>query len=725
MHPLKPQRPEMVRNSRGGIGGMVDRLGQKIRAINAPLMKIEQLCLQLDEDNSNGAWNTNIFRPMKDALAKRYEFENRIVEALRKIKEGLPKDWADGLGPHDFLPDQMTMLEPDSGLPARFRRKDLLAMMLNMGNDGNFDRLVNGFGGVKNGWTRGSVKEFVNRHATEADWKFVQGVWDTFESFRAEIGAMQKRMSGVEPEWVKAVPIETPHGLVRGGYFPVMYDLTRSTRAEDLAGKQAVQTMFGGNYTRATTPKGHTKARAEGYSAPLDLNAMDMIGTRMAQHIHDLAFRETICDVGKLLNDSSVQKAIRDTLGHEYNKEFKKWLSDAASDRNIDPRVNTAMDRFLKQARVNMTAVGIGWRFTTFVKHGTGAAFNSVGELGPRWMAIGSKDVFGGVFSGNPRKTLDMIEEIKAKSSEMRYRKEQYDRDVMANLQDLTQHVGLTGSGVGNGIVKMRDWWNHAGHWLVSEGDWLSALPTWQGAYRKALSEGMNESDAIYAGDQAVRRAHGSQSLIDRAGIQRHSELMNLFTMFYGFFNHIWNRQVGMVDKAKFGMEKYRLGDTKGATADFATVGWRAMFYVLVPSIIEAAVIEGLPDGEEEGYFHWVEKAVSEELMAGVPVLRDFGKATINALTGGRQGISVTPLQSGGENLIRTAVDMRDMFDDDVAMKDGALKRALTSAGIVTGFGTGAPAMYAQYIWDVISGKERPEDAAAFAKRLIGVGKKD
>jgi hypothetical protein len=329
---------------------------------------------------------------------------------------------------------------------------------------------------------------------------------------------------------------------------------------------------------------------------------------------------------------------------------------------------------------------------------------------------VGLKDLYA-----NPARTATLVEEIKAKSAEMRYRKEQYDRDVMANFQDLAQHVGLTGDGIGNGIVRMRDWWNHAGHWLVSEGDWLSALPTWQGAYRKAQVEGMSEADAVYAADQAVRRAHGSQSLIDRAGIQRKSELWNCMTMFYGYFNHVWNRQVDMVDRARWGVEAARTGDWKGARSEFASVGWRAMFYVLVPALIEAAVIEGLPDteNEDESWWGWTGHAVTGMLMAGVPILRDVGKYALGAFGGEHYGLSVTPLQSGVETLVKTAVDMSAIFDEDKAMSDTFLKKAVTSAGIISGFGLGAPAAYSQYIFNVLSDREHPDDVAEFTRTLL------
>ena len=261
------------------------------------------------------------------------------------------------------------------------------------------------------------------------------------------------------------------------------------------------------------------------------------------------------------------------------------------------------------------------------------------------------------------------------------------------------------------------------GHWMVSELDWLSALPIWQGAYKKALSEGMSDADAIYAADQSVRRAHGAQSMLDQASIQRtNSETQKLFTTFYGFFNHIWNRQVGMVDKARYAKQKWDLGNTEGAMKDFGAVAWRAMFYVLIPAVIEEAIAgNGLPNADDDqSWWGWTAKAVAGELTSGVPFLRDFGKYAINKIEGNHltSGMS-TPLNSVMDAVGNSYVDLTHLYNDDKAFDGTMLKHLATGAGALTGFGTGAPGAYAGYIWDVLAGNESPQDAAEFTKHLL------
>jgi hypothetical protein len=85
---------------------------------------------------------------------------------------------------------------------------------LNTGNAGNLQRLLDG-----DNWTIDQVQAIVNT-LTKTEMDFVQGVWDFVGSYRDEIGAQQRRLTGVAPEWVEPRPVQTIHGEYRGGYIP-------------------------------------------------------------------------------------------------------------------------------------------------------------------------------------------------------------------------------------------------------------------------------------------------------------------------------------------------------------------------------------------------------------------------------------------------------------------------------------------------------------------------
>ena len=67
----------------------------------------------------------------------------------------------------------------------------------------------------------------IHASLTKKDWDFVQSVWDHVSSYKAEIGQLEKDLTGVEPEWQDATPITTPYGVYKGGYYPIMYDTER------------------------------------------------------------------------------------------------------------------------------------------------------------------------------------------------------------------------------------------------------------------------------------------------------------------------------------------------------------------------------------------------------------------------------------------------------------------------------------------------------------------
>ncbi|MDR0827355.1 MAG: hypothetical protein LBN33_05695 [Desulfovibrio sp.] len=76
-------------------------------------------------------------------------------------------------------------------------------------------------------------------------------------------------------------------------------------------------------------------------------------------------------------------------------------------------------------------------------------------------------------------------------------------------------------------------------------------LPTWWGAYSKGLKEfaGSEEQAARYA-DSMVRMSQSSGSTKDLARVQRGGDFLRLTTMFYSYFNTLYNlgtRRVGML----------------------------------------------------------------------------------------------------------------------------------------------------------------------------------
>ena len=101
-------------------------------------------------------------------------------------------------------------------------RKNLRAILLNVGNKSNFDKLARGYiGSIGKGEEgkaqvaafQGDIMMWLHQHATKEDWDWAQGIGDTFAGIKSKSDVMYRSLTGgVEPENIRLSPIETPHG---------------------------------------------------------------------------------------------------------------------------------------------------------------------------------------------------------------------------------------------------------------------------------------------------------------------------------------------------------------------------------------------------------------------------------------------------------------------------------------------------------------------------------
>jgi len=702
--PRREAPREMVIGSRSDIKGRLEAAGMALRRGTYELLKAETIIDWLDNRDPNGPFNRVLFRPIKDALFKSFDRQKLVVDHFRDIEKAMPKGWDKSLDDWIDLP-----MRNADGKAFRGEKRHVLGLALNWGNDSNRTKLLDGYGGAKNGWTRETVQGVLDRHMTEADWHFVQSVWDSFAGLKPDIWAMQKRVTGVGPDDIKATPITTPWGEKAGGYFPVIYDPKRSERAAGNLDRDAAALYDRNSYGAATTSKGHTVSRAEGYSAPIDFRSLELLPHRIGQQIHDLYFREAVNQANKVLGDKDVAAAIGERLGDDAIKQLRGWVQAVANDRNLDAANYTFVERLLKAARANTVAVGIAFRIGTILKHDLSALSMSFDAVGPRPFLGAAMDLFADLGRGGA-----LMKEIMEKSGEIRHRMNSYDRDTQGQMEKMAQYAG-PGSvrGIGRMAVNFRDEMNHLGHLPVSYLDFLSTLPVWLATHRKGIADGMSDADAVFAADKMVRKAHGAQTIVDQAAIQRGSETRKLMTMFYGFFNRTFNGGADAVMRTQSGMRALKDGDTGIARGEFLKVMSFAVGSLMVPAMVEAMVAGHAPR-QDESWFGWAGKAILGQVAATVPFVRDLASAAMHG-----RDYEFSPVVAAVNNVIHFAAkDVPAMFDDDKAMTGGELKRAMTAGGLVTGVGTGQLATSAQYVWDVLHDRQNPQDAGEFLRAL-------
>lgn len=657
------------------------------RGTDALLVKMEELFSQLDQRDPHGILSIAVFKRLKDAEHDRNKWSEQSAKNFKEAADAASKGWLKRL--RDTVPEDPLLIDPETRRPAKLARKDMLGMMLNWGNEGNRARLADGYK-----WDQANIKAFFDRNATKDDWDFVQKIWNAFDRYKEPLDALQVRVTGVGLDMVKAEPVDTPHGRYDGGYYPIVEDKSRSYRAETHAEK-ATEAMFPNGYSRATTPHGNTISRVGG-ERPISID-LDIAPWKIGQTIHDIAMREALMDADRLLSHPDVKKAMDDVMGPEYRKLMRPWLQTIANSRNIDDAALSTWNRILSTARTNVVMVGIGFRAMTAVKHGTTALSNSIGELGSKWMLAGTKEFYGPGMA-------EKWEWIKSKSPDMAYRLKHYDQDVGGQYANQFKDSAYT---------KFQQQAQYFGHITISYLDLGSAAPTWLGAYRKGLAEKMSDADAIYYADQTVRNAHGGTGITDRSAIQNQKGFLQLFTMFYGFFNHIYNRQRLIAIDTSTGISNVKAGEYKQATRDFGRVLARSWFYVAMPAFIEALAHGGPDEDKDEGWAGWAAKAIAAEIPAGVPLMRDVAKAAIE----GRH-YEMSPVARAVDTVVQSGRDIYQAATGDEAPKDTA-KHAVEAAGYLTGLPTAAPFTAGKFIWDYADGSADPQDLSEWIQGLL------
>lgn len=518
-----------------------DQPGNIFRNYLAGMRAMSSLARQMDGGVDGGViWNS-IIRPLNEAGDNEAALHAKATAEADKIFTVYSaKERA-----------TMTLRKLVPGTDVSLSHWGRLMTVLNMGNEGNLDRLRATF----------SDKEIAAILETldERDLQVVQDIWNWLESFKPLIAEKEKRVSGVEPQWVDALPLRTKFGVLTGGYFPIFYDLTESERAEALNEKTIEQQMNGGMFTKATTRRGHLEARVSHIDRKLDLD-IGNIFQHVNQVIHDLTHHEALMDVNKLLGLDSVKDAMRDYYGPEAYRVFRDGITDVAV--GTIPARN-AFEWFTQYTRIGATTAALGWNIITSLLQPLGLT-QSIVRIGPEWVAKGVK-----TWLGSPKKMYSEIPGmIYEKSTFMKHRAQSMNRE-------LAEVSGKLKPGITPAVVK------DSFFFLIQEMQKVVDIPTWLGQYEKSMTEHGNEKDAIAEADQAVidAQAHGQQKDLSR--FQRGGPMMKLFTMFSSYFVRTWNLTA----------ESYGTKDmTKAADVGKFTVD--LMMLYVIPAAISAAVFD-------------------------------------------------------------------------------------------------------------------------------------
>ncbi len=654
------------------------------RRFDAALLKIEQMIEWLDNGKIDGPWARFVFDLAADAQTKEYELHASVTKQIQDLTESMPKGWG------DTLTDKFDVTLP--GLQGPVTRYTLISMALNIGNDSNYQRLRDGYG-----WSDAAIDSAL-QNLTKQDWDYVQGIWDAVNSLWPEIKALEERTSGVAPPKVEPRVVQTAFGDYRGGYFPLAYDPRLSAVGDKQAeATESVGQFMSNAYGRARTDRGYTKQRVENLKAAVRLDYEQVLTSHLTKVIKDISHREAIFSLNKLLKDEEIKEVMIDRLGETRYREFTKWMQVLVTDRADTLHSGNVFSKAIMRFRTNMAIVTMGWKVTTMMAQFAG--FTPAMDLvKPRFLtqALIDYNKFGPW--STHRETLEQF--VYERSGEMKFRSETIDRDVRDNLRKLR--------GANGPIATIQK----SAFFLTAMADRQVTIPTWLGAYRQALAEGLNEEAAIRAGDRAVRLSQGAAGTKDLAAVQRDNELMKLLTMYYTPFSVLYAR---MRD----------VGATTRKVKDMPRAVARMLALVIMPAVLGELLAGRGPEEDEDGIW-WAIRKMLLYPLASIPILKE-GSGVVEAsminLTGEGEmkyqpNWRLSPVAGSIEQVGRTFMKTSDVVAGNREFNDVAWD-LLDTSGYILGLPTRQIRISGEYAIDVLNDERNPESPQQFMYEVL------
>lgn len=613
-------------------------MGDWLSEANSSLMKLEQIIEQADGGDPNGAWSTIWWQPLTEAQARRDDLNRDITNRLMQATD----EWFAAAGARA---GQKVKID---SLGKSLDYNGILAVALNSGNASNLQKMLNG-----NGWGEHVHREILS-HMREEDWRFVSNLWEIVNSLWPEIVALEKQVNGIAPEKVEGIPVATPFGVVQGGYWPLVYDFLSPEYSKVQANLGHLSPLNEQGGVRATTPRGHTKARVDGFAAPIVLDTT-IIANHLSGVIHDLTHRVAIADARKLITAPTVRQVMNERMGRFQAQQFVNILDGIAND--LAPgsaRGIGVFRRTMSALRSNAAVAWMGYSATTMFNQlgGASQALEYFAQKGQRkdYMRALAKFVL------NPLQERALVMEM---SGEMRNRSINLDPAI----RDAVNRVVRVGDGrIGGALSSVKNGLDAIKRWAFVPMQMMQSVvdtPVWMAAYE--AEGGVNNHDvAVQAADRAVRLTQMAGGAKDLAPIQQ-NEMAKFFLMVYGYASLLWNRNV---DIARSGTTAVKQKDFKGVLVAME----RFVYLNIIPAILAGAIKGALPDGDgeddpEKKGDTWPEYIAIQTMLSvtnGVPLVRDaaagyfsdFGYGGASPLGGGIDALIKATNSSKTEALV-------------------------------------------------------------------------
>ncbi len=480
----------------------------------------------------------------------------------------------------------------------KFNMNRVIAVALNMGNEGNLKALMKGYN-----WTMEDLQT-ITSYLSEEHFIAIQKTWDMLEELKPHIKKTYKEVNGADMSEVKGKPIQftSKEGSVitlRGGYYPLQFD---KDMVQDVQIKEDINNVINANAfipNAPNTKKGMTIERT-GTSLPPLLDFAQVVNRHLTDSIKYATHTIPVRNAYELVRNQRYKDEFIHALTEEEYNQIIPWLKSIATiDRAPIDEASYWSNLLVK--RGSLYAMGFSLR--TMLMQFTGIPI-SINKIGAKAYIKGAIKMIGS-------KSLS-YNQVKKLSPYMASRSDTFDKTITETLTafDPNKHALR----IGNRIITRTEF-DKAVFGFISTADALVAFPTWIGEYDKQIAKGTDPQEAITLADAAVIEAQGSGLSMDVNALMRKKGALEFLLMFMSFAMNWQNRQRYYISGYA---EHLRGGNSQINSKEFFkhfALEWVAP--VMLTLLMQSLQEDELPDGEDI-----IEEFASYALM-GVPIVRD------------------------------------------------------------------------------------------------------
>jgi len=625
---------------------------------DAELARIEEIVKDLDNRARGvlGPLFNGLIRPMAESKHHEYRAQEKLSKHMKEIGEKRGgKKWLKSL--KDRLP-QDWFYDLELGVPYDLTREDAIGIAVNWGNRSNKEKFIDGhFGKEHRDEYMAKVDQFLKDNLNKEDWEFAQDMWNIREEFvRKPADRVYRETSGIPPKWIPPEEVVTPHGTFKGGHWPVFYKEGVVLKAP------GVDDLFEAGFHRATPANHYVKTRT-GFVGPVEFQGtIEMMAARLQQEIHDISYREAVIQANKIIHDRDIMNAISGRYGDMYAKQFRPWLKSIANHFNSNEEAIKTMNGILRRIRFNVMGNALGLNLKVIMSP-------DVGKLNPvdvtRVMARQSY-------------YTDLAYEH---SMEIPHTFKNMDRDFRERMEQAIKEKGFKAFEAD--IVRK----SFLPLVKVSQG---FRIVTWATEFERMKELGRTDYDAAASADSLVRERHGAAGLPDLSAVMRGSEGFKLTTLFYGFFNSMynWQRQIpGQIRAKSYGQA---MGTLYGS--------------VLIPAAFGALLFNQRKEGES--WWWTIGKALMLQPLQTVWLMRDAAEYFFEGISPRPSYVSLLQALGAGRT------DIEHYIKGETRKIDHPIKDVANIVGTLRGWPLAQVGRTLQFIYDLNYGsyKKQPRN---------------